>query len=148
MTKKILYLDMDGVMVDFEGGIDKLTDAEKIEWEGDYDKHPEIFSLMPPMPGALDAYDKLVNCGKYDVYFLSTVPWGNPIAAMHKIEWVKKYIPTAFKNIIMSHHKNLNKGDILIDDRLRNGVEGFEGKHIHFGTEMYPNWDVVLEELL
>ncbi len=32
--KKILYVDMDGVMVDFQSGIDQLTDEEKKKIRG------------------------------------------------------------------------------------------------------------------
>ena len=60
----------------------------------------------------------------------------------------------ASSNTIESHSwfnikeiKN-EKGDILIDDRLHNGVKNFEGVHIHFGTEKFPNWDEVCAALL
>jgi len=43
--------------------------------------------------------------------------------------------------------KNLNRGDYLVDDRTRNGVEAFAGEHIHFGTERFPDWDAVLAYL-
>ena len=38
-------------------------------------------------------------------------------------------------------------GDYLIDDRLRNGAEKFNGEHIHFGTEKFPDWNSVLKYL-
>ena len=31
--KKILYIDMDGVLVNFQSGIDKLTEEEKTEYK-------------------------------------------------------------------------------------------------------------------
>ena len=48
----------------------------------------------------------------------------------------------------MSHNKNLNIGDYLIDDRTANGAGQFKGEHIHFGTEQFPDWDSVLKYLL
>ena len=36
--KKIVYVDMDGVLVDFNSGIDSLTFQEALEYEGRYDK--------------------------------------------------------------------------------------------------------------
>ena len=36
----------------------------------------------------------------------------------------------------------------IIDDRTKNGVEHFEGRHIHFGTEEFPDWESVLSELI
>lgn len=49
-----------------------------------------------------------------------------------------------YKRLILTHHKNLNKGDYLIDDRTKNGAGEFEGKLIQFGTEEYPDWKSVL----
>ena len=51
------------------------------------------------------------------------------------------------KRLILSHHKNLNQGDYLIDDRTKNGADKFEGKHLHFGTEQFANWNCVLSYL-
>ena len=53
-----------------------------------------------------------------------------------------------YKQVILSHHKNLNQGDYLIDDRTANGAGKFKGKHIHFGTEKFPDWESVLKYLL
>jgi len=49
--------------------------------------------------------------------------------------------------LILSHHKNLNMGDYIVDDRTARGVDKFVGEHIHFGTEKYPDWDAVLRYL-
>lgn len=48
----------------------------------------------------------------------------------------------------MTHHKNLNSGAILIDDRPNNGADQFDGEWIQFGTETFPNWDSVVAHLL
>ena len=48
----------------------------------------------------------------------------------------------------MSHHKNLNHGDFLIDDRTKNGVDSFVGEHLHFGTARFPNWKTVENYLM
>ena len=54
----------------------------------------------------------------------------------------------AWKRLILSHHKNLNSGAFLIDDREENGASNFPGEHLHFGLERkYPTWDSVLESL-
>ena len=70
MEKKRLYFDMDGVLVDFQSGIDKLSEDVKREYEGRLDEVPGIFSLMDPMPGAIEAARILSEY--YDVYILST----------------------------------------------------------------------------
>lgn len=145
--KKVLYVDMDNVLVDFQSGIDKLDQETLRSFEGRYDEVPGIFGLMEPLEGSIDAYGKLSQ--KFDTYILSTSPWGNDTAASDKVRWVKKYLGEfAYKRLILSHHKNLNRGDIIIDDRTKNGVDRFEGQHIHFGTEEFPTWESVLRYLL
>lgn len=146
-SKKILYVDMDNVLVNFKSGIERLSDQQKAEFEGRYDEAPGIFGLMEPIEGAIEAYEALSK--KYETYILSTSPWGNDTAASDKVRWVKKYLgEVAFKRLILSHHKNLNKGDFIIDDRTENGVAQFEGEHIHFGSEDFPHWKAVCSYLL
>ena len=45
------------------------------------------------------------------------------------------------------HHKELNRGDFLIDDRTGNGADVFEGEHIRFGMEKFPDWPAVMAYL-
>ena len=39
------------------------------------------------------------------------------------------------------------QGDILIDDRTANGAGDFSGRHVHFGSPEFPDWQSVLDEL-
>lgn len=138
---------MDGVLVDFASGVAKLSEETKKEYEGRIDEVPGLFALMDPMPGAIEAVQLLAK--HYDVYILSTSPWGNTTAASDKIEWVKKHMNGVFhKRVILTHHKELLMGDYLIDDRGKNGTSEFRGEWIHFGSERFPDWDAVLEHLL
>lgn len=163
MTKKILFFDMDNVLVDFESGVKKLDEATKQEYgeyydsdgvkhEAHYDDVPGIFALMEPMDGADKAVEKLAE--KYDVYILSTAPWKNPTACNDKLAWVKKYYgdkdeSVFHKRLILTHHKNLCHGDYLIDDHPEKcGVDKFSGEVIHFGSERFPNWNAVVEYLM
>lgn len=145
--KPILYIDMDNVLVDFKTGIARLTEEEKIKYEGRYDETPDIFSKMLPMEGAVESFKLLSE--KYDTYILSTSPWENPSSWSDKLKWVKKYLGSnAYKRLILTHHKNLNKGDFLIDDRTKNGAGEFEGELILFGSDEYPDWRSIVEYLL
>jgi len=144
--KKILYVDMDNVLVDFPSGIARISEQDKITYEGDLDEVPDIFSRMDPMPDALEAFAELSEL--FDTYILSTSPWENRSAWSDKLDWVKKHLgKPAYKRLILSHHKNLNVGDYLIDDRTKNGAALFAGEHIHFGTGDFPDWSSVLDYL-
>ncbi|MDO6803032.1 hypothetical protein Q4595_11285 [Wenyingzhuangia sp. 1_MG-2023] len=149
--KKKIYVDMDNVLVNFKTGIEKLEKNVIDEYEERLDEVPNIFSLMEPYPNAIDSVYKLSK--KYDMYILSTAPWLNPSAWVHKLEWVHKHFGKEkeslfYKRLIISHHKNLNIGDYLIDDRPNNGAKDFKGEWIHFGSLDFPNWNIVTEYLL
>ena len=62
MEKKIMYLDMDGVLVDiFKACTDKYG-KDSVSRIGDLlDEDPELFYEAKPMPGAIEAFNKLVE---------------------------------------------------------------------------------------
>jgi len=145
--RKVLYVDMDNVLVDFQSGIDRLDEKIVREFDGRLDEVPGIFALMRPVDGAVEAFTMLAR--DFDTYVLSTSPWENPSAWSDKLNWVKKHLgQAAHKRLILTHHKNLNVGDYLVDDRTTRGADRFVGEHIHFGSERFPNWSVVVEYLL
>lgn len=147
MEKKIVYIDMDNVLVDFPSAFERVDSTLLQEYRGREDDIPGIFSLMEPMDGAVEAFLALSTYA--DVYILSTAPWKNPSAWSDKLEWVKKHLGRqAEKRLILTHHKNLNRGDILIDDRKNNGAEQFQGTWIHFGSDQFPDWKTVLPHVL
>lgn len=147
MSKKRLYFDMDGVIVDFASALELQSEETLKEYEGRLDEIPGLFSQMKPMPGALEAVRRLNE--RYDCYILSTAPWNNPSAWSDKVTWITEHLDDVFhKKMIITHCKHLCKGDYLIDDRDKHGASEFEGEWIHFGSERFPNWETVLEYLL
>lgn len=144
---KILYVDMDNVLVDFPEAVTRLAPDILEAYKGRLDEVPGIFGTMKPIVGALDAYRRLAE--RFDTYILSTAPWRNPSAWTDKLLWVHTHLPdVAHKRLILSHHKHLLRGDFLVDDRTRNGADRFAGKHIHFGTADFPDWPSVEDYLL
>ena len=144
MSELILYIDMDGVLVDFQGGIAKLSLLDQQLYNGRYEEYTGFFSLLEPIPGALEAFRVLSD--HFDVYILSCPSIDGPSSWTDKFLWVKRYLPYAKHKLILTRHKNLNKGAYLIDDRTKHGASEFDGTFIHFGTTLYPNWSVVLDE--
>ena len=143
----ICYVDMDGVVVDFESGLARLTAAERIRYAGHYEDVPGIFARMDPMPGAIEAYRRLA--AHWDTYLLSTPPWANPSAWADKRVWAEEHLgDVAAKRLILTHRKDLARGDVLIDDRTKHGAGDFPGRHLHFGTPACPDWAAALAILV
>ncbi|HAQ71085.1 MAG TPA: hypothetical protein DCR48_08945, partial [Flavobacteriales bacterium] len=104
-------------------------------------------------PGAKEAIHQLHLSNKYDLFILTTAPWDNPTAWMHKRLWIEAHFGKIFyKKVIITHRKDLLMGDYLIDDRIANGAGNFKGTHLHFGWDYinhknntYPNWEAILD---
>jgi 5'-nucleotidase len=148
MQKQILYIDLDGVVVDLEGNAVKRHGADAINHLGkltSVDKH--LFDTPEPVSGAIEAVTLLMK--EYDVFFLSTAPWSNVNAWSAKRVWVQKHFgKLGHKRLILSHRKDLLMGDYLIDDRPNNGAAEFKGQWLQFGKEGFENWDKVLNYLI
>ena len=157
MFRSILYLDMDGVLVDFpelHSDIHISIRDECVKWCNTTGKHHSdfegLFATLLPMSGAADAVRRLNE--KFEIYLLSSAPWDNIDSWSDKRRWVEKFLPQlGRKRLILSHRKDLNRGSYLIDDRAHNGATDFGGydnqEWIHFGSEGFPNWELILEYL-
>lgn len=139
--KKIIYIDLDNTLADYLSEV-KARNVSPEEGK----RIKGFFRSLKPMPGAIESYNLLA--AHFDVYILSTAPWSTPTSLTEKVEWVKEYLPSAYKNVIFSHHKELNIGDYLIDDSTKNGAGEFKGKHIQIGSPEFPDWPSVVAFIL
>ena len=73
---KIIYIDLDGVVADFEKGRSEHPLSTITPYKGRPDKLPGVYENLEPITGAIDAVNFLLNSEDYDVYFLSTAPMG------------------------------------------------------------------------
>ncbi len=146
--KKILHIDLDGVIADFITAMN----SHPLRKISPYDEHPDtipgIFRNLKPILGSIDAVKLLLQSDSYEVYFLSTAPWNNSSAWTDKRLWLEEQFgELANRKLILTHRKDLIKGDILIDDRPNNGAKDFEGNWIQFGSEEFPDWESILKHL-
>jgi 5'(3')-deoxyribonucleotidase len=153
--KKILYVDMDGVIANFEAAIHRINpnivfgvDApDKDEVDQIVMNNPRMFTSLPAIEGGIEAVKRLAE--HYEIYFLSSPMWEVPQSFMDKRLWIMgRFGAWTKKRLILTHQKDLNIGDYLVDDRTANGAGNFTGKHLLFGSEEFPNWVVVEQYLM
>ena len=126
--KKIIYVDMDGVISDFDKAAKEQGDGKRPDLYVDY-RNLEL------IPGAQDALIKLNQ--DFDIFIATTPPWSRPDIWTHKREWIEEYFPWLKRKIIYTHRKDLLIGDILIDDSRWRGQPDFQGDWYWFNQ----NWD-------
>ena len=133
---KTIFLDMDGVVADFDTFAEELLGRE-IGW-GDTTQDlsaeewlrlasiDRLYYQLPLMPDAtkLVAYVKSLST-RFQIGFLTAIPRRTtiPSARADKQAWVDKYFPGMRMDIgPFSHdkHKWCSPGDILVDDRPSN----------------------------
>jgi len=145
---KIVYIDLDGVVADFVTAIENHPSRNQAPYDSHPDTIPNIFLNLGTIPGAFDAVNKLLDDSRFEIYFLSTAPWNNPSAWTDKRIWLENIFGNKIsRRLILTHRKDLLKGNFLIDDRPNNGAANFEGKILKFSSSAFPDWGSILSEL-
>ena len=81
--KKILYIDMDWVLANFEKWVQKFIK----KWFDEKEVFKNLkwfFSELEPIDWALEAFEELYP--HFEIFILSTAPWSNNFA------WSEKYL--------------------------------------------------------
>ena len=137
MNKKIIYVDMDGVISDFD----------KAAKEGGWTHSPDLkvnFRNLELIPGAQDALIRLNQ--DFDIFIATTPPWSRPKVWGEKREWIEEHFPWLKRKMVLTHRKDLLIGDILIDDSRWRGQPDFKGDWFWFNKDWdTKNWDACLE---
>ena len=143
--KPIVFLDMDGVLVDFVGGLQRALglpyDAAKYPYKhGNYEMFPEAVAatngrhtmdslikechtirFWEDLKWERRGSDVLEIVESYsDQVYLTSYPMKDPVAWLGKLRWIERCLPQYMnKVILMTVHKRLlaNPNAILLDDR-------------------------------
>lgn len=142
-SKKIVYVDLDGVCADLKKLADKKLKQNPlmIYPQAEYG----FFMEMEEIKDAVSAVKTLAE--HYDVWFLSAPSYKNPLCLAEKNYWVRNHFgPEWPERLILSSNKALLKGHYLIDDNITGrNQENFEGKFVHFGSPTFSTWTKVME---
>lgn len=152
MNKKIIYVDMDNVLCDFNNALlSRFLENRQLKELSIEQQYPQskvgFFLNLEEMPDAIESFKKLQE--KYDVWILTRPSFMNVLCYTEKAQWVLNHLGfDVLKQTIMAGNKSLLKGDYLIDDMNTDHQSEFEGQWIEFGSERFPNWKSVIEYLI
>lgn len=137
-----IFLDMDGVLVNFDEYKDVcgLSGDEVKKLQGAY-------LSMNPLQGAISGVHSLIGMG-FDVWVATKPPTGIAWAYSDKASWIFSYLPELKRKLIITPDKGLlgDEKDFLVDDRPhRANCEKFRGTLVVFGTQICPDWQALIQ---
>ena len=150
-----IYLDMDGVLVDFIRQVEKYDffrkdKPDKVDWKKVKAMGPVFWSEMDWMPGAEDAFKKLQVIEKnkgIDLYILSSIDFTEGIEG--KKNWISQHTCLEPEKLILVKEPE-DKAEyagpdaVLVDDRDKSLIpfKNAGGKTIKF-----KDWDSTIKEI-
>lgn len=147
-----IFIDMDGVVVDFEDYKNTIESSwKKLHPETEPPKIKTMegaYTNMQPIPGALESVRSLIGMG-FDVWFATKPPTGRKAthAYTDKVNWVWLHIPELGNKVILTQNKGLlgNHEDHLIDDRPHKAdCRAFSGTLHEFTKD--NSWPEILQK--
>jgi hypothetical protein len=152
---KTIYLDMDGVVADFDefalrviglppsGGYYPEDQWAKLAAESRLYKD---LKKTPYADALVHECRRIARVNEYQLMFLTAVPKGNdmPWAFFDKITWARTHyhgIPVMFGPYSVDKHVHCKPGDVLIDDRVSNiedwrAAGGIAIHHVSYETTL------------
>jgi 5'(3')-deoxyribonucleotidase len=142
--KKIVFIDMDGVIADFRTAIGrpdeykKVLDPPEMFLEG-------FFRNLPVMPYAKERLPELLSIPTIDVFIASKITTKTLFCATEKLQWIQKHFPSLLKRTHLTCNKGHLLGDFLIDDDIERWGNKFKGEFIAF-DEFNPlySWNYII----
>ena len=130
---KRIFVDMDGVLADFNTGVETLTGREFPNTDAghnDYDERKEeltnkrLFRNLPPMPDMYDLIAYVRHTGLPWEILTAAGVINRELVVFDKNEWIREYVsPSVVVTCTMTGSQKgmfAIKGSVLIDDRQKN----------------------------
>jgi len=136
------FLDQDGVLADFDGGIKRwynltFTQAEHEVWEYDFKRHgfkreTDFWkgltkNFWADLEWTADGKELYALVKQYDPVIMTSPPWSSPNAIDGKAEWIKKNLKKVWRSrrMCFTSRKHLfaHSQALLIDDKESNVQE-------------------------
>ena len=127
-----IFIDMDGVLADFESGLTKAL-GYKVDLKGKKDVYAEhkrkltaqrLFRTLKPLPDAWKLVDYAINSGIHTEVLTAAGTVNRTLVIRDKIDWIREHIHPNW--ILIPTFKGSQKAAfahkkaVLIDDRQRN----------------------------
>jgi 5'(3')-deoxyribonucleotidase len=156
--------DVDGVLCDLVGGLCKLTpeiDPRQITaydfedclparivdaWRNAMER-PFFAVSLEPYPQAREQVETFLASG-YEIVYVTKPYRPSTTWAFDRLEWLEKWMPKA--PVIMTGHKHMIRGDVLVEDHPGNLAEWLEHHPSGMGVLVDRPWNqapVPLEQL-
>ena len=121
-----LFLDLDGVLAEFDRGVQDLLGMPSAHFEKRYGikefwrrlaKAPDFYARLPLMPDARELFDAVEHLTPTILTGLPLGKW----AAPQKVAWCEEHFPRVPVITCMARdkHRFMDPGDVLVDDRDR-----------------------------